>query len=75
MSVWIGSNVILRNERLPTPNGWGSFGRQLPMQRQLPKLLNFTTNIVDGVQVIGVHIYKIKSHTIKKVPMTHKSAN
>ena len=64
MCAWIGSKCHSKEGLLtPSEDPLEDYGQ---FERPLPKLLNFTTDIVNGIQVIGVHIYRIESHTTKK---------
>ena len=36
---------------------------------------SFTTNIVDGIRVMGVHTHRMESHTTKKTSKYHKRVN
>ena len=36
---------------------------------------SFTTNIVDGIRVMGVHTHRMESHTTNKTSKYHKRVN
>ena len=44
-------------------------------ERQLSKLLNFMTDIMNGIRVTRVHSRRTEPHTTKNAPMNSKSVN